>query len=420
MSSALAPPTAPERSAAYRWNIILLLTASQMIAYIDRVNLSVAAPILIKQYHYTPALLGLLFSIFNWMFTLSLLPSGPFVDKVRARVGYTTGVLLWSVATVLCGTTVAFAPLAAFRGLVGIGEGPMIPAGQRVILETFPKAQRASVIGTFFAGNKIGLALGIPFAAVLLHSWGLPSVFYITGGVGFVWIAWFLLSYKGLAAPPQAVKSDISWSTLLKYRTTWGIMLGQAGYLYTYYVFATWLPGYLVLQRKMSILNSGWVGMLPFVVGVLVTIFGGWVSDRMVASGMSVTVVRKGLAVGGLFAAAVFTLLGAYTSGLWLAITFLTLAIAGFSFSTGSIQSMAVDIAPPHMVSSLVSLQNFGGNVGGSFAPIVTGLLISAAGDFRVPLLVTAAVALLACVGYGLIVGNLDHTLKARSEGATA
>ena len=420
MSSAVAPMAAPQRSAVYRWNIIILLAASQMIAYIDRVNLSVAAPILIKQYHYTPALLGLLFSIFNWMFTLSLLPSGPFVDKVRARVGYTTGVLLWSVATVLCGTTVAFAPLAVFRGMVGIGEGPMIPAGQRVILETFPKSQRASVIGIFFAGNKIGLALGIPFAAVLLHSWGLPSVFYITGAVGFIWIAWFLLSYKAAPAAPQMAKSAISWSTLLKYRTTWGIMLGQAGYLYTYYVFATWLPGYLVLQRKMSILNSGWVGMLPFVVGVLVTIFGGWVSDRMVASGMRVTVVRKGLAVGGLFAAAVFTLLGAYTSGLWLAITFLTLAIAGFSFSTGSIQSMAVDIAPPHIVSSLVSLQNFGGNLGGSFAPIITGLLISAAGDFRVPLLVTAAVALLSCVGYGLVVGNLDHTLKARSEGAPA
>jgi MFS family permease len=113
-------------------------------------------------------------------------------------------------------------------------------------------------------------------------------------------------------------------------------------------------------------------------------------------------------------------LLGAYASGTWTAITLLTLAIAGFSFATGSIQSMAVDIAPPHIVSSLVSLQNFGGNFGGSFAPIVTGLLISAGGNFRVPLLVTAAVALLACVGYGAIVGNLDHTLKAKTEGAPA
>ena len=257
MASAAAPANASSYSTAYRWNIVFLLAASQMLAFIDRVNLSVAAPVLIRQYHYTPALLGLLFSIFNWIYTLSLLPSGPFVDKVRPRVGYTSGVLLWSVATVLCGTTVRFGPLAFFRGLVGIGEGPMIPAGQRVILDTFPKTQRASVIATFFAGNKVGLALGIPFAAVLLHSWGLPSVFYITGGVGFIWIIWFLLTYRGASVAPTVAKSQIRWSTLLKYRTTWGIMLGQAGYLYTYYVFATWLPGYLVLQRKMSILNSG-------------------------------------------------------------------------------------------------------------------------------------------------------------------
>jgi MFS family permease len=413
MSSAVhAAVTAPDRSAAYRLNIIALLTASQVLAYIDRVNLSVAAPVLIKQFHYTPATLGILFSVLNWVFTFSLIPSGPFVDKVRARIGYLVGVSTWSIGTALCGTTVALLPLALYRGLVGAGEGPMIPAGQRVIFETFPKTQRASMIGTFFAGNKIGLALGIPFAAILLHSMGLASMFYITGALGLVWIVWFLLSYRGTGASANVVKSNIRWRTLLRYKTVWGIMLGQAGYLYTYYVFATWLPGYLVLQRKMSVLNSGLIGMLPFVIGVFVTMAGGWVSDRMVKSGIRVTIARKTLAVGGLMAASIFTMLGAYTNGVWLAVTFLTLAIAGFSFATASIQSMAVDIAPPHIVSSLVSLQNFGGNIGGSFAPMVTGLLISASGNFQVPLLVTAAIALVfGCGGYGLIVGSLDEQL---------
>jgi ACS family D-galactonate transporter-like MFS transporter len=413
---AVTPVTAP--STLYRWNIVFLLASAQTLAYVDRVNLSVAGPVLIKDYHYTPATLGVLFSVLNWVFTLSLLPAGPFVDWVRARAGYIFGVALWSAATMLCGVTVSFVPLAVYRGLVGVGEAPMIPAGQRIILETIPRQHRASAIAAFFAGNKLGLALGIPFSTVLLHSLGLPWVFYVTGALGFVWIAWFVASYREPPRVARGAKSDIRWSTLLRYRTTWGIMIGQAGYLYTYYVFATWLPGYLVLQRKMSILNSGFVGMLPFVIGIVVTIFGGWVSDRLVARGMRVTVVRKTLTVAGLFAASVFTLLGAYTSGLWLAVTFLTLAIAGFSFATGSIQSMAVDIAPPHIVSSLVSLQNFGGNVGGSFAPLITGLLISSAGSFQVPLLVTATVALVfGCGGYGLIVGSLDETLGARATG---
>ncbi len=76
-------------------------------------------------------------------------------------------------------------------------------------------------------------------------------MFYITGGLGFVWITWFLLSYRGSRRPATAVKSDRLLHSPLRYRTTWGIiMLGQAGYLYTYYVFATWLPGYLVLHAK--------------------------------------------------------------------------------------------------------------------------------------------------------------------------
>ena len=192
-------------------------------------------------------------------------------------------------------------------------------------------------------------------------------------------------------------------------------MLGQAGYLYIYYVFVTWLPGYLVLQRGMSTLTTGVVGMLPFLVGTICVILGGWLGDRLIAAGWRVTPVRKAFAVGGLLGATVFTIAGAYASGDALAVTLLTLAVASASFSTAAVNSMPIDVAPSHIVSSLVSLQNFGGNVGGSFAPVVTGLLISTSGDFTLPLLVAAGVALVfGCGSYGLLVGNLDRELQSR------
>jgi len=126
--------------------------------------------------------------------------------------------------------------------------------------------------------------------------------------------------------------------------------------------------------------------------------------------------VRKGFAVGGLFGATVFTIAGAYAQDTTLAVALLTLSVASFSFSTAAVNSMPIDVAPPHIVSSLVSLQNFGGNVGGSFAPLVTGLLISPSGDFTAPLLMAAGVALVfGCGSYGLIVGNLDHELEERA-----
>ena len=403
-------------SAAYRWNILLLLASSQAIAYIDRVNFAVVGPQLIKVYHYTPAEVGVLLSIFNWAFTFSLLLAGPFTDWVRPRLSYPLGVGMWSLATALCSLTKSFAPLAVFLAFLGIGESAMIPSGSRVIRETFEKKHRAATVGTFFAGNKIGLTLGIPFASMVLVNWGWPWVFYTTGSLGLIWIVWWVAVYRPPprddAKPAGQTDSKIRWATLLKYRTTWGVMLGQAGYLYIYYVFATWLPGYLVLQRQMSALTTGFVGMLPFLIGTLCVILGGWAADRLIAAGRRVTLVRKGFAVGGLFGATVFTIAGAYAVDTTLAVALLTLSVASLSFCTAAVNSMPIDVAPPHIVSSLVSLQNFGGNVGGSFAPLVTGMLISTAGNFTIPLLVAAGVALVfGCGSYAFIVGDLDREL---------
>jgi len=411
---AVAAPAA--LSATYRWNILLLLGASQAIAYIDRVNFAVAGPYLIRVYHYTPAEAGLLMSIFNWSFTLSLLAAGPLTDRIRPRRSYPLGVGLWSLATALCAVTRAFAPLAGFLALLGMGESLMIPSGSRVIRETFPKERRAFAVGTFFAGNKIGLTLGIPLASVLLVSFGWASVFAVTGALGLAWVLLWMATYR-TASDSENIASDdpaktIGWLELLRYPTTWGVMLGQAGYLYIYYVFATWLPGYLVLQRGLTSLTTGFVGMLPFLAGTGCVLLGGALGDRLIARGARVTRVRKGFAVGGLLGATIFTIAGAYVAGNVPAIAFLTLAVASFSFSTAAVNAMPIDVAPRNIVSSLVSLQNFGGNVGGSFAPLVTGLLISRAGDFTLPLLVAAGIALVfGCGSYGLIVRDLDSEL---------
>jgi MFS family permease len=403
-------------AASYRWNILLLLASSQAIAYVDRVNFAVVGPQLIKVYHYTPAEVGVLLSIFNWAFTFSLLLAGPFTDWVRPRLSYPLGVGMWSLATALCGLTKSIVPLAVLLAFLGIGESAMIPSGSRVIRETFEKKHRAATVGTFFAGNKVGLTLGIPFASMVLVNWGWPWVFYTAGSLGLIWIVWWVAVYRppprDEAKPTEETGRKIRWTTLLKYRTTWGVMLGQAGYLYIYYVFATWLPGYLVLQRQMSVLTTGFVGMLPFLIGTLCVILGGWAADRLIGARRSVTLVRKGFAVGGLFGATVFTIAGAYTPDTMLAVALLTLSVASLSFCTAAVNSMPIDVAPPHIVSSLVSLQNFGGNVGGSFAPLVTGMLISAAGNFTAPLLVAAGVALIfGCGSYGLIVVDLDREL---------
>ncbi len=408
------------RSTAYAMNIMALLMCSQALAYIDRVVFAVVGPgELIKVQHYTTAQVGWLQFIFNWSFTLCILAGGPFVDWVRPRISYPLGVGFWSLASALCSTTKVFAPLAAFQAMLGLGESVMIPSGARVIRETFEKKHRTVAVGAFFAGNKIGLTLGVPMASFMLVRFGWEAVFYTTGFLGLVWVLWWTMSYRSPAraeiakAAAEAAQHQIRWATLLRYRTTWGVMLGQAGYLYIYYMFATWLPGYLQIQRHMSITQSGIVGMLPFLIAIFCTLLGGWIGDRLIDAGVRTTLVRKSFAVGGLFLATVFTVWGAYTDDTTTAVTLLTLGVASFSFSTAAVNSMPIDVAPPHIVSSLVSLQNFGGNLGGSFAPLVTGYLITTSGDFTLPLLVAAGVSLVfGCGSYGLIITNLDRELQ--------
>jgi MFS transporter, ACS family, D-galactonate transporter len=116
---------------SYKISLLLLLAASQSLSFIDRVNLSVVLPELIKEHAYTPATAGLLMSIVNWFYVGAIILAGPLTDKIGARRAFPGAVALWSLATALCGLTIQFWPLAVLRAMVGIGEAPNIPSGSQ-------------------------------------------------------------------------------------------------------------------------------------------------------------------------------------------------------------------------------------------------------------------------------------------------
>ncbi|WP_426440598.1 MFS transporter [Bradyrhizobium genosp. P] len=401
---------------SYKIALLLLLAASQSLSFIDRVNLSVVLPELIKEHSYSPSSAGLLMSLLNFFYVGAIIFAGPLTDRIGATRTFPIAVAGWSLATALCGLTAQFWPLAALRALVGIGESPNIPAGSQVIKHNFNKTERGFAVSAQFSGTKIGLAVGIPLSSLLLAEFGRPWVFVATGLLGALWVIAWLLIYKRPheEATTHAVRaqSNIRWSSLLKVRSVWGMVLGQAGYLYVYYVFASWLPGYLALKHNLPILSTGFLAMLPFVSGIAFTIFGGWASDRLIAKGYTVSRIRKIFAVGGIFGATIFTVVVALSNETWLAVVAMTLAVSMISLTTASANAMPIDVAPPHLVSSCASIQNVGGNLGGALAPLITGLLISQTGGFTVPLLFTALVGIvLGCGGFGLVVKNLDREI---------
>jgi MFS family permease len=405
----------------YKIALLLLLAASQSLSFIDRVNLSVVLPQLIKDHSYSAALAGVLMSIVNFSYVAAIIFAGPLTDRLGARFVFPIAVGTWSAFTALCGLTTAFLPLAFLRAMVGVGESPNIPAGSQIIKQAFDKTERGFAVSCQFSGTKIGLAVGIPLSAFLLSEFGRPSVFYVTGLLGAIWVAAWLLIYRApeadtVAAAAAQKPSNVRWTTLLKVRSVWGMVLGQAGYLYVYYVFASWLPGYLTLRYDLTIMHTGILSMLPFIAGIAFTLFGGWAADRCIASGYSVSIVRKSFAVGGMLGATFFTVVAAFALHAWIAIAAFTLAVSSISMTTSSANAMSIDIAPAHLVSSCVSIQNFGGNIGGALAPLVTGALVSLTGGFVAPLLFAAFIGLVfGCGGFGLLVQALDHEIGSKS-----
>lgn len=390
---------------------VSLLFGAQLCSYMIRYTLSIVAPTLMTLYHLSPQTMGYILSGWNWSYTAGLLFVGPAVDRFGAWIVMGSGSVVWGVSTIVLPVATTATSLFLLRMIFGFGHSMLIPAGASAISSGFNIKERTRVVAMVFTGNQVGLAAGATVAAFLLAHLGWQAVFYGVGGASLLFtLAWFAFypdkRIGRLAAPSGGIRR-VSWLSLLRYRSTWGIAFGQMGYLYAYFFFVSWLPGYLVLERKMTLLESGIAAALPFWVGMLGTLGGGWLGDHLIQRGVTTTVSRKSIIGAGLITATVLVVVAAYTAQSWLAVTLLTLCVASLRLTTGSVNSLPIDLAPPAAVASLTSIQNVFGSIGGLLAPIVTGRIVTLTGSFVTSLLVAGGMALFGAISYLFIMGDI-------------
>jgi MFS family permease len=376
-----------------------------------RYTLSIVAPTLMTLYHLSPQTMGYILSGWNWSYTAGLLFVGPAVDRFGAWIVMGSGSVVWGVSTIALPVATTATSLFLLRMIFGFGHSMLIPAGASAISRRFNVKERTRAVAIAFTGNQVGLAAGATVAAFLLAHLGWQAVFYGVGGASLLFtLAWFAFypdqRIGRLAAPSGGIRR-ISWLSLLRHRSTWGIAFGQMGYLYAYFFFVSWLPGYLVLERKMTLLESGIAAALPFWVGMLGTLGGGWLGDHLIQRGVTTTVSRKSIIGAGLMTATVLVVVAAYTAQSWLAVALLTLCVASLRLTTGSVNSLPIDLAPPAAVASLTSIQNVFGSIGGLLAPIVTGRIVTLTGSFVSSLLVAGGMALFGAISYLFIMGDI-------------
>lgn len=399
---------------------VVLLVLSGLINYLDRSTLSIANSAVSAEMKLSASEMGLLLSAFSLPYALAQLPMGVLLDRMGARFTLGFGMLLWSVAQLAGGFVRSVNQFFAARLLLGVGEAPQFPAGAKVFSDWFAVKERGRPTGIFVASTTIAPALAPPVLTALMFAFGWRGMFIIMGVLGIVIaIAWYAI-YRdrrdvALTAEEIAWLEDgkpaddrsmtaAEWRSLFRQRTTWGMLLGFMGVIYMVWLYLTWLPAYLEKERGLPLATAGWVMIIPYLAGTLGQLSSGIVADKLLARGLAPITSRKWPICIGLVCAAAFTIPAAYTPSLVWAIVFISLAMYFVNLASGGAWALASVAAPRRLVASLGSLQNFGGYLGGSMAPIITGVIVDRTGSFVYALLISAAVALAGAIAYVTLV----------------
>jgi len=387
--------------------VVFLLALSVLINYIDRSNLSIAAPLLQNELHISNTQLGALLAAFFWTYGLMQIPAGWLVDHLDVKWVFAAGFFIWCSATAITGILHGFAALIAIRVILGLGESIVFPSCSKILSTYFTETRRGFANALLMAGLSLGPALGILVGGTAVEAFGWRPFFLVLGFGGLLWIAPWLAWMP--RTPPRAPVSSapIGIPAILRQRSAWGTCLGQFCVNYFLYFLVTWLPSYLKRGRGFSLAEVGRYGGLLFLMSAIAAIVAGKLSDQWIKAGATPTHVRKGTLVAGQIGFGICLVLTALTHG---AVFVVMLALTGAFLGIGCCSTWAVTqtVAGPLAAGRWTGVQNFAGNMAGWVAPVLTGYLVDRTGRFEWAFFITAAVAWTGALAWGLIVGPVE------------
>ncbi len=392
------------------WGLVAMMVVVMTISFIDRGNLSVAAPAMVAEVKLSAWAMGVLLSAFFWTYALFQIVSGWLSDRFEVRWVYAIGFLVWTVATFCTGLVSTFALFLVLRLFLGIGESVTYPATSRILAAVVPENRRGLANSLVDLGARVGPAAGIFLGAALLSKGqGWRSIFFLTGSLGALWlIPWMLAAPKRLAASsgtPGPKEQGLSWSQLLRSRSVWGTCGGLCGANYSWYFLLTWLPTYLVKERQVSFGSLAFLGTLPFLLMVVSSLGCGILADRLISRGGSAVKVRKRFLVAGLSLTAIF-MLGVLSPRGELAITSLMIACFTFGIYASNLFALTQALAGAGAAGRWTGLQNACGNLAGIVSPMFTGWIVERTGTFAMAFVCAGIACLAGAASFGLLVGS--------------
>ena len=406
-----------------RWYILVLISLMYLITYLDRVNISTAAPVISKEFGFDKITMGVIFSAFGWAYAMFQVPGGWLGDRFGARNVLTVIVGYWSAMTAATAVATGASSFMVLRFLFGIGEAGAFPGATRAMQLWYPRHERGFVQGVTHSASRLGAAIAPPIVVLIMATLGWRSVFYICGGIGVLWSVLWYFAYRNLPEEHALVneaelkyirgvdengnakvanvaeKPKVPWSMMLKSPNMWAIMLAYFTYVYCLWIFLSWLPSYLVEFRHFTLLKVGFLASLPLVAGVVGDTVGGLVTDRLLARTGNIKFSRRVVAITGMLGCAVFIVPAAMTADAYVAVYCLTASMFFLECTIGPSWAVPMDIGGE--VSGTVSgMMNMAGNIGGALSPIVFGVLVQF-GSWQAPFIVAASLLVIGAAIWG-------------------
>jgi ACS family hexuronate transporter-like MFS transporter len=377
-----------------RWWIVWTLFFSTVTNYISRQSFSVLSPLIANQYHMTHADLGRILGAFQISYAITWLLGGIVLDVVGTRWGLAIAALWWSLMNILTGMAHSVFGFAAFRFMLGIGEGFNWPGASKTVAEWFPREERSMAVAIFDSGSSVGgalAALSIPWIALAV---GWRWAFVASGSLGLVWVILWLRIYHPLDCHPKVTAQEIDliregrdaaskseesggrrWFALARNRNVWGIVLGRAltDPIWWFYVF--WLPQYLSDARGFSLRQIALSAWIPFVAADIGNFSGGWISGYCIRRGLSV--VRARLWVCTISCVPILAGIPvAKVHSPYVALGMICIALWGYaSWSTMGL-TFPSDLFPQDIVATVTGLSGLAAGLVSAVFTMMVGLLV--------------------------------------------
>jgi MFS transporter, ACS family, solute carrier family 17 (sodium-dependent inorganic phosphate cotransporter), other len=402
----------------HRWpqrlTVVTLLCFSVIILYMDRVNISVVAPVLMQEFGWDPAVMGTVLSAFFVGYFLTQIPGGWLSDRWGTKGILGGSVAWWSLVTMLTPFASVTSTMLAMRVALGLGEGMSPPCLYTTMARWVPASERSRVGAVLASGMYIGLAIAFPTAVWIMTHIGWPWVFYLFGAFGLVWSAiWYLLVTNNPEDHPRMSQEElhhilqgqhstpkaetIPWGHILRERAFWALLCAHFCTNWTWYTFLTWLPVYLVQARGFSLSEMGFYATFPYIAMMFFGNGSAWIADGMIRRGASITFVRKLWQTVAFVGAALFLWLLAHTGSSALTVTYITLGLGFLACFSPGMGINPLDIGPKY-AGALVGMTNTAATIPGILAPLITGFIVKWTGDWNMVFYLAIGVMLVGTV----------------------